>query len=163
MASTAPPVPQQLGVVSERWNVSEQCKIWIGTSKRTGVPPTQDSTAPTGILPPSDACRRWAVSKQTALALPALLAEALNQLSVGVDDVTADLQTFAETLHQGLPAWTPPKTRACSQESWSISGSEVSWIGGIGKRNPPSGGVELAHWIEVSLEAAPPPMEPDWK
>jgi len=57
----------------------------------------------------------------------------------------------------------PPKTRACSQESWSIYGSEVSWIGGIGKWNPPSGGVELAHWIEVSLEAAPPPMEPDWK
>ena len=87
-----------------RCQVSERCQLWIGTSKRTGVPPTQDSTAPTGILPPSDACRRWAVSKQTALALPALLAEALNQLSVGVDDVTADLQTFAETLHQGLPA-----------------------------------------------------------
>ncbi len=55
------------------------------------------------MVPPSTACSRWAVSKHTALADPALSAVALNQRSVGVDDVTLVWQTLADTLHQGLP------------------------------------------------------------
>mmetsp|Transcript_24998 Transcript_24998/g.75325 ORF Transcript_24998/g.75325 Transcript_24998/m.75325 type:complete len:367 (-) Transcript_24998:10836-11936(-) len=125
-----------------------------GVHSATGVPPTHDSTAPTGTSPPSASRRLCAVSRQTADAAPPFDGPTANHvLFCGVLRVAGSRQTLPCTVDPAPPLWSPD----CQKKRIGlVVGSAASAsVGVCGACSRPDGMTVAPHIPKPMLDCPP--------